>query len=71
MTYAHTSHAAHSGIVDRLNAAVTSLKDAFARRRVYNQVYRELDELSARDLADLGIHRSMINQIAMEAAYAR
>ena len=71
MAYAHTSHVAHGGIVERLNAAVTSLKAAFARRQVYNQIHRELEELSDRDLADLGIHRSTIHQIAIEAAYAR
>jgi uncharacterized protein YjiS (DUF1127 family) len=32
---------------------------------------RELNSLSDRDMADLGIHRAMISEIAYEAAYGR
>lgn len=40
----------------------------FAQRRVYNQTYRELSQLSTRELDDLGISRSMISRLAYEAA---
>lgn len=39
-----------------------------ASRRVYRNTYNELMALSDRDLADIGISRSMIPSIAMEAA---
>ncbi|RJE82764.1 DUF1127 domain-containing protein [Paracoccus onubensis] len=41
-----------------------------ARRAIYHQTLRELNALTARDLADLGISRSMITRLAHEAAYS-
>mgnify|MGYP005988361807 CR=1 FL=1 len=50
-----------------------TLRDAFvtarAQRKVYTATVTELSALSNRDLADLGISRSMIKRIALEAAY--
>ena len=37
-------------------------------RRIYQESVRELRNLSDRDLADLGLRRSMIKSIALEAA---
>ena len=45
------------------------LAEAFARRRVYNRTYAELNALSTRELDDLGISRSMISRLAYEAAF--
>ncbi|MCL1628882.1 DUF1127 domain-containing protein [Roseibaca sp. V10] len=45
------------------------LSEAFARRRVYNRTYAELNALSTRELDDLGISRSMISRLAYEAAF--
>lgn len=45
-----------------------NVKAAFARRAEYNRVVRELEGLSNRELADLGIARSMITEIARQAA---
>ena len=39
------------------------------RRRVYLQTVSELGALSDRDLADLGLHRSLIRAVAKDAAY--
>ena len=50
---------------------IAGLKDAIARRKVYNQTVRELKGLSNRELDDLGISRTMITRIAAEAAYAK
>ncbi|MBN2758994.1 MAG: DUF1127 domain-containing protein [Rhodobacteraceae bacterium] len=47
------------------------LADAFARRRVYNKTYAELNALSTRELDDLGISRSMISRLAYEAAFEK
>jgi uncharacterized protein YjiS (DUF1127 family) len=52
------------GIVARLRAEVRA-------RLVYARTLRELRALSARELADLGIPRSMITRLAAEAAWGQ
>ena len=68
MAYANTSGAATFGLRDRISAIVRAWNEGAPRRRVYRQTIDELSELSDRDLADLGIHRSMINRVALQAA---
>ncbi|MBP1807046.1 DUF1127 domain-containing protein [Rubellimicrobium aerolatum] len=46
-----------------------ALAQRLARYRLYRQTLDELGSLSDRDLADLGIHRSQIVDIATESAY--
>jgi uncharacterized protein YjiS (DUF1127 family) len=69
MAYANSTRAVGVSLSDRLAATLTVLRAAVQRRRVYDQTRRELKALSDRDLADLGIHRSMIRTVAREAAY--
>lgn len=69
MAYANSTRAVGVSMSDRLVATLTVLRAAVQRRRVYDQTRRELKALSDRDLADLGIHRSMIRTVAREAAY--
>ncbi|WP_083194251.1 DUF1127 domain-containing protein [Leisingera sp. JC1] len=45
------------------------LRSAIARRKIYRTTCHELSVLSDRDLADLGIARSSIRRLALEAAY--
>ena len=45
------------------------IRDALARRRVYRATYHELSMHTDRDLANLGIPRSSIRRLALEAAY--
>lgn len=45
------------------------MKKAQAKRRVYNETYAELAAMSDRSLGDLGISRSGIKRMALEAAY--
>lgn len=55
---------AHSaGVVDRV-------KKLFADLRLYNATVRELSDLSDRELADLGISRTAIRDIAWQSVYA-
>ncbi|WP_306752617.1 DUF1127 domain-containing protein [Paracoccus actinidiae] len=55
---AHTHNAAAStGIVGRLMAAIQHMQENRARRAIYRQTVRELNVLTNRDLADLGINR--------------
>lgn len=48
-----------------------TLRTAYERSRTYARTYNELSALSSRELADLGISRSMITRLAYEAAYGR
>ncbi|MGR3615357.1 MAG: DUF1127 domain-containing protein [Paracoccaceae bacterium] len=48
---------------------VASLGDRFSRYRMYRKTLDELTALSARELDDLGLNRSMLKRVALEAAY--
>lgn len=43
----------------------------FADYRVYRRSINELADLSSRELADLGLHRSEIKRIAYETVYGQ
>lgn len=65
------SHASYAGLKawrlifeQRLNA----LKRLHARRKCYRRTYSEFARLSDRGLRDLGVSRSGIKRLAMEAA---
>ena len=45
------------------------IRQALAKRKVYRVTHAELSALSDRELRDLGIPRSNIKRLAMEAAY--
>jgi len=64
-----STRAAQVSVYDRFTALVVGLKDAIARRRVFNQTLYELSHLSDRDLSDLGLSRGNIADVAREAAY--
>jgi uncharacterized protein YjiS (DUF1127 family) len=71
MAFANTTRIGEWGLVHQFNALVAKLNDQRRRYRVYRQTIGELKALSDRDLADLGIARSMIESIAMEAAQSK
>lgn len=71
MAYLNASSTAGFGLMDRIANTVKSVKESLHRRRVYNQTVSELRSLSTRELADLGISRSMITRIALEAAFGK
>jgi uncharacterized protein YjiS (DUF1127 family) len=47
----------------------TGLAERAAKYRTYRATLNELGALSDRDLADLGLHRAMIADVARDAAY--
>ncbi|WP_298297776.1 DUF1127 domain-containing protein [uncultured Litoreibacter sp.] len=55
--------------MDRVRAAIADFSERAANARVYRTTAAELNALSGRELADLGIHRSEIKRLAYEAAY--
>ena len=65
MTETHVA-APRAGLVSRIK---TDIAERLARRAVYSRCIAELSALSNRELADLGLHRSMIRSIAYEEAY--
>ena len=69
MAFATEIHALNGDITHRIAAAFKSVAARYASYRVYRNTVSELSALSDRDLADLGLCHSNINQIAHEAAY--
>ncbi len=59
------------GLADRAAAFLSGLSDKRRRYRVYRQTVHELNALTERELIDLGISRSSISGIAIEAAYGK
>ncbi|MEH7828044.1 DUF1127 domain-containing protein [Gemmobacter denitrificans] len=55
----------------RLSTLVETVKTAITRRMTYAKTVAELDALSDRELADMGMHRSQIAQIAHQAAFGK
>ncbi|RBW61062.1 DUF1127 domain-containing protein [Ruegeria sp. A3M17] len=51
-----------------LASLIQATKTRFAQYRIYRQTVNELSELSNRELADLGLQRSMIRRLAQQAA---
>ena len=66
-----TLNADHLSLRDMIAHPVAALRLMAQRRRVYLQTVSELSALSDRDLADLGLHRSMVRAVAKDAAYGK
>ena len=58
-------------LIERLGEIRTSAAEAYSNWRVYRNTLSELQELSMREMADLGINPTMIRRIALEAAYGK
>ncbi len=71
MAYVNSSRAASFSLADRISGVIALTKANLARRAVYNQTVRELNALTDRELADLGIARADIYAVSREAAYGK
>lgn len=71
MAYATSHSASRPSITGYFANLVASVKEANARRAVYVKTLNELRSLSDRDLTDLGISRVQIEDVALQAAYAK
>ncbi len=71
MAYVSTNRMPRKGFADRLSAVRDTVLTAMNQRRIYARTVAELNSLSDRDLADLGISRLGIAAVAHEAAYGR
>jgi uncharacterized protein YjiS (DUF1127 family) len=57
-------------ILDTVARFLRNAAERHATRRVYQTTLDELNALSNRELADLGMHRSELKRVAWEAANA-
>lgn len=64
-----TRRAGGTALLARLADLRTGLAYRAAQHRLYRSTKSQLEMLSDRELADINIHRSMIPEIAAEAAY--
>jgi uncharacterized protein YjiS (DUF1127 family) len=71
MAYVNSDRIARKGLMDRVAALKEVILTALVQRRVYEKTVAELNALSDRELADLGIARMNIAEIAREAAYGK
>lgn len=71
MAYVNTTRIARKGFADRLVMVRDLVLTAIAQRRTYLRTVAELNALTDRELADLGISRLGITEIAHEAAYGK
>lgn len=71
MTYNTDTGFAGFTLGQRVEAFRAALAEKAEKRKVYRTTMTELQSLSNRDLADLGLSRSMIPNIAFEAAYGK
>ncbi|MCP1169254.1 DUF1127 domain-containing protein [Limimaricola litoreus] len=68
---AYTTDTRSAGLGQRIANLRVTLADRVAKNKIYRSTYNELQALTDRDLVDLGISRSMIKRIAIEASQAR
>ena len=69
MAYATNTRTGGATLSQRISETRAALADRYTKYSTYKATLNELAGLSDRDLADLGINRSMIKGIATEAAY--
>lgn len=59
------------GLAERLSMALSAVTSSYRKYALYRLTLRELNALNDRELNDLGIHASMIDRIAREAAWGK
>ncbi|MBF9043837.1 DUF1127 domain-containing protein [Rhodobacterales bacterium HKCCE4037] len=71
MAYVSSNRAQSETLTGRFAALRADAAQAYSNWRVYRTTLNELNQLSDREMADLGLHRSMVRRIALEAAYGK
>ncbi|MCC1494072.1 DUF1127 domain-containing protein [Cognatishimia sp. F0-27] len=70
MAYAsNTTRYAPALSSDKASSLIASLRDRWARYTLYRRTLAELNGLSNRELADLGLSRAGLRSVAYEAVY--
>ena len=68
MAYTSSTTAQTGAVPGRVLTLIEELKAKFDRYRLYRQTLNELSALGNRELADLGLNRSMLKRVAYQAA---
>ena len=71
MAYATDTATVGISFGQRFTEFCASVMERMEKARVYRTTATELQNLSNRELADLGINRDAINGIAIQAAYGK
>lgn len=71
MAQAVTNIQTDFGFVNRVQAFVAAYRSARLEQQRFNQTFRELDNLSDRELADIGVRRGDIEDIARAHVYGQ
>jgi uncharacterized protein YjiS (DUF1127 family) len=64
MAHVFNTASTEFGLIARLRSAVADLSASWAQSREYKRTYTQLDRLSNRELADIGVRRCDIADIA-------
>ena len=70
MAYLTNTTASNTSLFAQLRGLFATAANRYKQHRVYRQTLEELSDLSNRELADLGLHRSDLRRVAMDAARA-
>ncbi len=65
----YTTNAATRPLFSAVNATLSTLIESASQYRLYRKTVAELNQLSSKELADLGLSRSSITSVATEAVY--
>lgn len=68
MAYVSNNAAAASSKDSGVSVFFANVAERFRQYRVFRETYNELSALSDRELSDLGLSRSMIRRLALEAS---
>ena len=68
MAFATDTRSVTATLGERISMVRAAMADRYAKYQVFRTTVSELSNLSDRDLADLGIHRTEIGEIARNAA---
>lgn len=71
MAYATQTQSGALSLLERLADIRDQAGEAYRAWRMYRTTVNELRALTMRDLADLGIDKSQIRSIALDAAYGQ
>lgn len=71
MAYVSSNRTATETLIGRFAALRADALEGYRNWRVYRHTLNELNALSPREMADLGLNPSMVRRIALEAAYGK
>ncbi len=63
------TYSANVSLTSRLRAAYDAVQVSWARYQEYQRTYEELASLDSRELADIGISRAQISDLARQHVY--